>query len=76
MDNVQLTIGDITTARTDAIINAANPAVAYPAGVSPAVCPNFPNCDNSVRDALLQANPAIAYPAGVSAATCPYYPQC
>ena len=51
----------------------------WPAGVSPAACPNYPFCNEAaapVAYAALPADPALRYPAGVSAASCPNYPDC
>nr|CAD7458588.1 unnamed protein product [Timema tahoe] len=60
----------------------------YPAGLNPALCPNFPLCDNAL--VALYNNPApgapipysapvqtaAGYPAGVNPASCPNYPYC
>lgn len=59
----------------------------YPAGLNPALCPNYPHCDNLLL--ALHANGLAApapvaptvwngkeYPAGVSPAACPNYPYC
>ena len=52
----------------------------WPAGVSPAACPNYPYCGEAAAPvayaAALSADPALRYPAGVSAASCPNYPDC
>ena len=58
----------------------------WPAGVSPAACPNYPYCNEAAAPvaapvayaaaAALPADPALRYPAGVSAASCPNYPDC
>ena len=52
----------------------------WPAGVSPAACPNYPYCGEAAAPvayaAALPADPALRYPAGVSAASCPNYPDC
>ena len=54
----------------------------WPAGVSPAACPNYPFCNEAAAPvayaaaAALPADPALRYPAGVSAASCPNYPDC
>ena len=52
----------------------------WPAGVSPAACPNYPYCGEEAAPvayaAALPADPALRYPAGVSAASCPNYPDC
>ncbi|XP_067004050.1 cuticle protein 1 [Anabrus simplex] len=52
----------------------------YPAGLNPALCPNYPNCDNSIIATFgPQASPiplARSYPADVPAAACPNYPYC
>nr|XP_018903660.1 PREDICTED: cuticle protein 1-like [Bemisia tabaci] len=52
----------------------------WPAGLNPAACPNYPNCDNTVvalYGGLPYAAPvARSYPAGVPAAACPNYPFC
>lgn len=56
----------------------------WPAGVSPAACPNYPDCDNTIDPTLGVARqsigvpsvPALQYPAGVSAAACPDFPFC
>ncbi|KAF4531701.1 hypothetical protein B566_EDAN012512 [Ephemera danica] len=54
----------------------------YPAGLNPALCPNYPNCDNTVVH-LTRAAPVAwtaphgrQYPAGVNPALCPNYPYC
>ncbi|XP_046387213.1 cuticle protein 1-like [Ischnura elegans] len=61
----------------------------YPAGLNPALCPNYPDCDNSLI-ALHSGNPSAVlpyaaaplyhagreYPAGVHPAACPNYPYC
>ncbi|KAF4525151.1 hypothetical protein B566_EDAN014768 [Ephemera danica] len=51
----------------------------YPAGVSAALCPNYPYCDNALL-ALYSSAPvaptARQYPAGVAPAACPNYPYC
>ncbi|XP_071448531.1 cuticle protein 1-like [Hetaerina americana] len=60
----------------------------YPAGLSPALCPNYPHCDNALI-ALHSSNPSAVtpyaaplyhygreYPAGVHPAACPNYPYC
>ena len=51
----------------------------YPAGLNPATCPDYPNCDNSII-ALYNGPPvaytAPGYPAGVNPAACPNYPYC
>ncbi|KAG8224338.1 hypothetical protein J437_LFUL004294 [Ladona fulva] len=70
------------------LLVAAAVAVAdkYPAGLNPALCPNYPNCDNALI-ALHSANPSAVtpywaapiakeYPAGVHPAACPNYPYC
>ena len=56
----------------------------WPAGVSPAACPDYPNCNNNIdptlgvpRGALnVPGIPALQYPAGVAAAACPDFPYC
>lgn len=54
----------------------------YPAGLNPAVCPNYPDCDNSIvalynaPAAPLPYAAAEGYPAGVNPAACPNYPYC
>ena len=60
----------------------------YPAGLNPALCPNYPHCDNALlalhNNGLgVAAVPVQAtvwggreYPAGVSPAACPNYPYC
>ena len=62
------------------------PQKVWPAGVSPAACPNFPNCDASIDPTsgfvrtVVQAPVGYVntagYPAGLSAAACPNYPFC
>ncbi|PSN32952.1 Cuticle protein 1, partial [Blattella germanica] len=54
----------------------------YPAGLSPALCPNYPHCDNALIALYSNNAPAVPYasaynyPAGVSPAACPNYPFC
>merc|ERR1712226_939154 len=50
-------------------------ATDWPAGVSPAACPNYPYCGLSaiVPDGYVNTG---GYPAGASAAVCPGYPYC
>merc|ERR1711997_573585 len=55
----------------------------WPAGVSPAACPNYPDCDNNIdptlgvpRQAPSPAYPALKWPAGVAPASCPNFPDC
>ncbi|XP_049847014.1 cuticle protein 1 [Schistocerca gregaria] len=51
----------------------------YPAGLSAALCPNYPLCDNSVIATFSSpagVPAARSYPAGVAAAACPNYPYC
>ncbi|GLH13686.1 Cuticle protein 1 [Gryllus bimaculatus] len=59
---------------------AAPQADRYPAGLNPALCPNYPHCDNSLiaayGPAAAAAPRAREYPAGVPAAACPNYPFC
>merc|ERR1711890_165336 len=50
-------------------------ATEWPAGVSPAACPNYPFCGLSPIVPVGYVNTA-GYPAGVSAAICPGYPYC
>ena len=55
--------------------------VEYPAGVSAAVCPNYPYCGNDANTlaaiSLAQLAPTVRqYPSGVSTAACPGYPIC
>merc|ERR1719370_911472 len=50
-------------------------ATEWPAGVSPASCPNFPYCNLSAAAPIGYVNTA-GFPAGVSAAACPGYPYC
>ena len=50
-------------------------ATGWPAGVSPAACPNYPFCNVAPVVPLGYTNTA-GYPAGVSAAACPGYPYC
>ena len=61
----------------------AFPQKVWPAGVSPAACPNYPDCDNSIdptlgvaRNAPTPNVPSLQFPAGVSAAACPDFPFC
>ncbi|XP_069703577.1 cuticle protein 1-like [Periplaneta americana] len=62
---------------------AAAQADKYPAGLNPAVCPNYPHCDNAVvalynnlGQVAVPYTAAQNYPAGVSPAACPNYPYC
>ena len=55
----------------------------YPAGLNPALCPNYPHCDNvllalygNTGYTVPYAFAAHNYPAGVNPATCPNYPYC
>ena len=65
-------------------VAAGQVAQVWPAGVSPAACPNYPICDNSIDPTLGVARAAIGvptvtahqWPAGVAAAACPDYPYC
>ena len=61
----------------------AFPQKVWPAGVSPAACPNYPDCDNTIdptlgvaRNAPTPNVPSLQFPAGVSAAACPDFPFC
>merc|ERR1719369_2426516 len=47
----------------------------WPAGVSPAACPNYPYCGLNADIPTGYTNTA-GYPTGVSAAVCPGYPYC
>jgi hypothetical protein len=51
-------------------------ATEWPAGVSPASCPNYPFCNSVVPIVPLGYVNTAGYPAGVSAAACPGYPYC
>ncbi|KAK3921351.1 Cuticle protein 1 [Frankliniella fusca] len=62
---------------------AGVPAAAqYPAGVSPASCPNYPYCSGHIGAPGPVAAPPLPgfssrqYPDGISPATCPNYPYC
>ena len=58
---------------------AASAQRQWPAGVSPAACPNYPFCGEEspvLAYASLGAGPATQWPAGVSPASCPNYPNC
>ena len=66
-------------------MTSAAPQKIWPAGVSPAACPNYPHCDNNIDPtlgvprtipAVPAAAPALQWPAGVSPAACPNYPNC
>ncbi|XP_034255160.1 cuticle protein 1-like [Thrips palmi] len=70
-----------------AVASASLAADRYPAGLNPALCPNYPHCDNLLL--ALHGNglgvpvapqPTVwggrEYPAGVSPAACPNYPYC
>ena len=48
----------------------------WPAGVSPAACPNYPYCDSLTAVVPLGYVNTAGYPAGVNAAVCPGYPYC
>merc|ERR1712061_285327 len=45
----------------------------WPAGVSPAACPNYPDCSLTPAS---YAGAVSAYPAGVLPGACPDYPYC
>merc|ERR1712168_1195492 len=47
-------------------------ATEFPAGVSAALCPNYPFCNIAPAGYVNTAG----YPAGVSAAACPNFPYC
>ncbi|KAE8750966.1 Cuticle Protein CPCFC 1 [Frankliniella occidentalis] len=62
---------------------AGVPAAAqYPAGVSPASCPNYPYCSGHIGAPGPVAAPPLPgfssrqYPDGISPSTCPNYPYC
>ncbi|CAG7733688.1 unnamed protein product [Allacma fusca] len=51
----------------------------YPAGVSPASCPNYPFCNvagNGAPAGYVFDRVNHQYPAGVHPAACPSYPYC
>lgn len=58
----------------------------YPAGIHPAVCPNYPYCDNNALAALhsqhsehllgVASTHQATYPAAVDPHSCPNYPYC
>ena len=62
------------------------PQKVWPAGVSPAACPDYPNCYTNIDPTLgvpyttnvgvPAAAPALQWPAGVSPAACPNFPNC
>ena len=56
--------------------NCFRQATEWPAGVSPAACPNYPYCDGLTAVVPLGYVNTAGYPAGVSAAVCPGYPYC
>ncbi|XP_037093047.1 cuticle protein 1-like [Pollicipes pollicipes] len=67
------------------LIAACAAQVQYPAGVSPAACPNYPYCGddantlaalNLARLAPSGAPLAREYPAGLAPAACPNFPYC
>jgi len=60
---------------------AAPVAKVYPPGVSPAACPNYPDCSttgvNFATGIKYADIPQVkVYPAGVPAAACPNFPFC
>jgi hypothetical protein len=66
-----------------AITAVVGQASKYPAGLNPALCPNYPHCNNVLL--ALHSNTgyhvpfaaaAHNYPAGVSPLACPNYPYC
>ena len=60
-----------------ALALVASASAQWPAGVSPAACPNYPYCNEDAGILAYSGTPAITqYPAGVSAASCPNYPHC
>nr|XP_014276436.1 uncharacterized protein LOC106680918 [Halyomorpha halys] len=56
---------------------ATSLAKEYPPGISPALCPDYPFCDNRLI-ALYSPVPYTApgFPANVNPAGCPNYPYC
>merc|ERR1712018_155472 len=48
-------------------------AAQWPAGVSPAACPNYPDCSLTPAG---YAGAVSSYPAGVRPGSCPDYPYC
>jgi len=59
---------------------AAPTVKVYPPGVSPAACPDFPNCpagiDYTTGIKIADIPQVKIYPAGVPAAACPTFPFC
>merc|ERR1712212_887207 len=55
------------------LVSALVSGAQYPAGVSPAACPNYPDCSLTPAG---YAGAVSAYPAGVVPGTCPDYPYC
>merc|ERR1711997_168916 len=64
---------------------SAAPQKVWPAGVSPAACPNYPDCSTNIDPTsgipytaagVPAAAPALQWPAGVSPAACPNFPNC
>ncbi|CAL8109494.1 unnamed protein product [Orchesella dallaii] len=60
-----------------AIVAYAYAQERYPAGVSPASCPNYPFCNTGFQGPPgYHFDRSLGYPAGVHPATCPNYPYC
>ena len=86
MENHNLKVKNIFKASLLALIAMASGAAqkVWPAGVSPAACPDYPNCNNNIDPTLgvprgslnVPGIPALQSPAGVAAAACPDFPFC